>query len=149
MLGVLRRAIWLNVDLERSCEDGRKIWNLVPPTREALARVKLKALRCGVWFKELSRDERVFMELVIRVTDRVRSFLLAKLLFRIVKKLLEAMGGIQAVIGEVAYKMKTDGLRLAQKLSQIALGWGNRSAAKWPEDPGFVQYLTIMGLNKP
>jgi len=66
-----------------------------------------------------------------------------------VKKLIEAMGGIRAVIGELAYKMKTDGVRLAQKLSQIALGWGNKSATKWPADPGFVQYLTIMGLNRP
>lgn len=138
----------MSVELERSGEDRRKIWSILPPTREALARVRLKALRCRVWFRELSRDERVFMELVIRVTDRVRSFLLAKLLSRIVKKLLEAMGGVQAMIGEVAYKMR-DGLRIAQKLSRIALGWGNKSAAKWPEDHGFVQYLTIMCLNKP
>ncbi len=120
-----------------------------PPTREALARVRLKALRCRVWFKALSRDERILMDLVIRVTDRVRSFLLAKLLFRIVKKLIEGMGGIRALIGEVAYNMRTDGVRLAQKLSQIAVGWGNKSATKWPEDLGFVQYLAIMGLNKP
>jgi len=139
----------LSVGLERLNEDVMKVWGRIPPTREALVRVKLKALRCGVWFKALSRDERIFMELVIRVTHMVRSFLLAKLLSQIVKKLLEVMGGVKAVIGEVAYKMKTDGLRLAQKLSQIAQGWGNRSAAKWPEDPGFVQYLTIMHLNKP
>ena len=130
-------------------EGSKKARNMISPTREALARVKLKALRYGVWFKALSRDERILMELVIRVTERVRSFLLAKLLSRIVKKLLEAMGGMQAMIGKVAYKMKTDGLHLAQKLSQIAQSWGNKSAAKWPKDPGFVQYLTIMCLNKP
>ena len=138
----------MSVGLERLNEDVMEVWGRIPPTREALVRVKLKALRCGVWFKALSRNERIFVELVIRVTDRVRSFLLAKLLSRIVKKLLEVMGGVKAVIGEVAYKMR-DGLRLAQKLSRIALGWGNRSAAKWLEDPGFVQYLTIMCLNKP
>ena len=139
----------MSVDLGRSSEDmrARKIWNLIPTTRGALARVRVKALRCGVWFKELSRDERIFVELVIKVTDRVRSFLLAKLLSRIVKKLLAVMGGVQAMTGEVAYKMKTVGLRLAQKLGQIAQGWGNRSAAKWPEEPGFLQFLTIMCLN--
>lgn len=141
-------VIWLSVGSKRLGDVVRTVLGSRPPTREALARVRLKALRCRVWFKALSRDERILTDLVIRVTDRVRSFLLAKLLFRIVKKLIEAMGGIRAVIGEVAYKMKTDGVRLAQKLSQIALGWGNRSAAKWPEDSGFVQYLTIMGLNK-
>lgn len=133
----------MSVGLERSREDRRNIWNLVPLTREALARVRLKALRCGVWFKELSRDERNLTELVIRVTDRVRSFLLAKLLSRIVKKLLDALEG------EVARLMRTVGKSLAQKLSGIAQGWGNRSAARWPEDPGFVQYLTIMSLNRP
>lgn len=138
----------MGVRLERSVEDKRKIWNLLPPTRKALASIRLKAVRCGVWFKELGRDERMFMELVIRVTDRVRSFVLAKLLFRIVRKLLEAMGGMQAVIGKVAYKIR-DGLRLAQNLTRIALGWGNKSAAQWPEDHSFVQYLTIMCLNKP
>lgn len=142
-------VIWLSVGSKRLGDVVRTVLGSRPPTREALARVRLKALRCRVWFKALSRDERILTDLVIRVTDRVRSFLLAKLLFRIVKKLIEAMGGIRAVIGEVAYKIKTDGVRLAQKLSQIALGWGNRSAAKWPEDSGFVQYLTIMGLNKP
>lgn len=142
-------VIWLSVGSKRLGDVVRTVLGSRPPTREALARVRLKALRCRVWFKALSRDERILTDLVIRVTDRVRSFLLAKLLFRIVKKLIEAMGGIRAVIGEVAYKMKTDGVRLAQKLSQIALGWGNRSAAKWPEDSGFVQYLTIMGLNRP
>ena len=138
----------MSVGLGKLNEEVMKVWDRIAPTREALARVRLKALRCGVWFKELSRDERILMELVIRVTDRVRSFLLAKLLSRIVKKLLEAMGAVQALMGEVAYKMKTDGLHLAQKLSRIALGWGNRSAARWPGDPGFVQYLAIMCLNK-
>lgn len=138
----------MSVGLKSSDEDGRKIWDILPPTREALARVRLKALRCGVWFKKLNRNERMFMELVIRVTDRVRSFLLAKLLSRVVKNLLEAMGGMQALIGEVAHKMR-DGMRLAQKLSRIAVGWGNKSAAKWSEEPSFVRYLTIMCLNKP
>lgn len=133
----------MSVDLERSDEDRNKVWNLVPPTREALARLRLKTLRCGVWFKELSRDERMFMKLVIRVTSKVRSFLLAKLLSRIVKKLLDALEG------EVARLMRTVGRSLAQKLSEIAQGWGNRSAARWPEDLGFVQYLTIMSLNRP
>ncbi len=108
-------------------------------TRGALVRMKLKAIRSGVWFKNLSKDERNFMDLVVRVTSKVRSFLLAKLLFQIVEKLLE---------GEVSRLMRTVGKPLAQKLSEIAQGWGNRSARRWSEDPGFVQYLSIMCLNK-
>jgi len=143
----LRRAIRLGVGLKRLGGGLTNVKSRFPLTRETLAKVKLKALRCGVWFRKLRKDERKFMELVIKVTDRVRSFKLAELVSRIVGKLLDAMGGVQAITGEVAYKMKTDGLRFAQKLSQIAQGWGNRSAAAWPRNSGFVQYLTIMSLN--
>ena len=115
----------------------------IPPTREALARLRLKALRRGVWFKELSRDERILVKLVIRVTRRIRSFLLARLISGIVKKLLDALES------EVAQLMRTVGRALAQKLSGIAQSWGNRSAKRWPQDSGFIQYLTIMHLNKP
>ena len=143
----LRRANWLSVGLKRLGGGLTNVKSRFPLTRETLAKVKQKALRCGVWFRKLRKDERMFMELVIKVTDKVRSFKLAELVSRIVGKLLDAMGGVQAMTGEVAYKMKTDGLRLAQKLSQIAQGWGNRSAVAWPRNSGFVQYLTIMWLN--
>lgn len=149
MFMVLRRAIWLSVRLERLSEGLADVRSRFPLTRETLAKVKLKALRCGVWFRKLRKDERMFMELVIKVTHRVHSFKLAELVSRIVGKLLDAMGGVQVMTGEVAYKMKTDGLRLVQRLSQIAQGWGNRSAVAWPRDSGFVQYLTIMWLNGP
>jgi hypothetical protein len=139
----------LNAGLERSDKDGKRVCNMISPTREALAMVKRKALRCGVWFKALSRNERILMELVIRVTDRVRSFLLAKLLSRILEKLLSAMGGMQALMGKLAYVMETEGRCLAHRLSRIAEGWGNRSAAKWRKDAGFIQYLAVMHLNKP
>jgi len=115
----------------------------IPPTREALARLRLKALRRGVWFKELSRDERILVKLVIRVTQRIQSFLLARLISGIMKKLLNALES------EVTQLMRTVGRALAQKLSGIAQGWGNRSAKRWPQDSGFIQYLTIMDLNKP
>jgi len=112
-------------------------------TRKVLAGMRLRAIRRGVWFKELSREERVLVDLVIKVTDKVRSFLLAKLLSQIVEKLLDALEG------EVTRLMRTVGRPLARKLSGVAQGWGNRSASKWPQDSGFVQYLTIMHLNKP
>ena len=34
------------------------------------------------------------------------------------------------------------------KLSRIAQGWGNKSAANWCEDKGFIQYLTVVNLPK-
>jgi len=132
--------------------DAVKFWDDIYPTRDMLAELRLRARRCRAWFNELSRDQRNLMELVILVVkQKVRSLFIAKLLAPIVKRLLEAIGGIQVLIGEVAYKTRTDGLRLAQKLSQIAQAWGNRSAARWPEDIGFMRYLAIMNLhaNKP
>lgn len=132
--------------------DAVRFWGEIYPTQDMLAELRLRARRCRAWFSELSRDQRNLIELVIVVVkEKVRSLFLAKLLAPVVKRLLEAMGGIQAWIGEVAYRMGTDGLRLAQRLSQIAQAWGNKSAAKWPEDKGFVRYLAIMNLrvNKP
>jgi len=114
--------------------------------RELLANLRLKAQRCKVWFR-LKRDERRLMDLVITVVDKVRSSFLARILLPIIKRLLDAMGRAH-VLGEVAYLMRTEGRSLAQKLSWIAQNWGNKSATRWPEDSGFVQYLTIMCLNK-
>jgi hypothetical protein len=113
--------------------------------RELLAKLRLKAQRCKAWFK-LKRDERRLMDLVITVVEKIHSFFLARILSPIIKKLLDAVGSAR-VLG-VAYLMKTEGRSLAQKLSWIAQGWGNKSAATWPRDPGFVRYLTVMDLNK-
>jgi hypothetical protein len=88
--------------------------------------------------------------LVIAVVDeKVRSLTLARILAPIVKKLLDAMGGIQGLIGEIAYKTKTVGLAVAKKLSRIALTWGHSSAAEWLQDAGFIRYLAVMDKNKP
>ena len=128
-----------------------KISYSIPLTREILAKLRLKAKRCKAWFR-LKRDERRFMDLVISVVEKVRSFFLARILSSIIKRLLDAMGSprdvMEAVLGEVAYLMVVKGRSLAQKISQIAQNWGNKSAARWPRESGFVQYLTIMCLNK-
>ena len=113
----------------------------IPLTREALTKVRLKALRRGIWFTKLSGNERKFMDLVIRVTGNVRSLLLANLLSPIVKKLLDAL------TGEVARLVETIGRSLARKISGIAQQWGNMSAVNWKTDPRFIRYLTIMRMN--
>ena len=115
--------------------------NGAPLGKKALARLRLKALRSGVWFKKLKISERTLMELVIRIVDKVRSRVLAKVLSQIVNELLEAMEG------EVSRLMRTVGRPLAQKLSEVAQGWGNKSANRWVEDPGFIQYLAVMHKN--
>jgi hypothetical protein len=107
----------------------------VPLRGKLLAKLKRRAQRCKSWFSVLSWEQRRFVDAVIMVVETVRSPLLADLLKAIIKTLLEAM-------------MK-NGRSLAQKLSQIAQSWGNKSAVEWPLDRGFIQYLTVIDLNKP
>ena len=127
----------------RSGRSGKIPVNIQTPislTREALARLRLKALRRGVWFRDLKREERKLLELTIRVVEKVRSFLLAKLVSRIVGKLCEAMES------RIFRLMRMEGRSLAEKISRIGEAWGNRSAASWANDQGFIQFLTVTNL---
>ncbi len=91
----------------------------------------------------LSRSERAIIDLTIKVVERIRSFILARVVSSIVKKLLDSMESkVSRLIREV-------GPALAQKLSLVAQKWGNKSAVKWNDDPGFRQYLAVMYLNTP
>jgi hypothetical protein len=114
-----------------------------PLTRKALAMLKLRTVRCGMWFKNLCRDERNLLELTIRVTKRVKSFILVRLISVIVEKLLMALEG------KVAFLARTVGKSIAKKLSNMAKVWGNKSASKWSEDSGFIRYLAVMQMNNP
>lgn len=115
----------------------------IPLSRDELVRMKTKAIRRGVWFKTLTRSERAQVDLTLRVVLKVRSFLLARVLTSIIKKLLEAMESV------VARLVRVIGRPLAEKLSQIARNWGNASAARWAKNLGFILYLTIMHMNTP
>jgi hypothetical protein len=121
----------------KSSDDARS----VPLTREALTKLRLKAVRRGVWFRDLKQNERKLLSLTIRVVQRVHSFILAKLVSRIVGKLCEAMES------RVYRLMRTEGRRMAERLSKIGQVWGNRAARSWAEDRGFMQYLTVTNLS--
>ena len=111
-----------------------------PLTRESLVKLRLKAVRRGCWFRDLKRKERMLLDLTMRVVDKVRSFLLAKVVSRIVGILCDAMES------RVFRLMRTEGRSLAEHLAQIAEGWGNRAAKFWANDRGFMQYLTVNNL---
>ena len=113
----------------------------IPLTREALAKLKLKALRRGIWFKDLKREERKLLELTIRVVEKVRSVLLAKLVSRIIDKLSVAMES------RIIRLMRTEGRSLAEKISMIGQVWGNKTARTWARDQGFIQFLTVSNLS--
>jgi hypothetical protein len=126
----------LSAKSRKSSDDAKS----VPLTREALAKLKLKAVRRGVWFRDLKQGERKLLDLTIRVVERVRSFVLAKLVSRIVCKLCEAMES------RIFCLMRTEGRSLAEKISKIGQTWGNRAAKFWAKDSGFIQYLTVSNL---
>jgi len=85
--------------------------------------------------------ERAVVSLTIRCVDRIRSVKLAIIVKAIVDKLNDAVkGGVERL-------METVGRLLAQKLSGIAVGWGNKSAENWMEDRGFIQFLAVSHMN--
>jgi hypothetical protein len=120
----------------RSCGYSRT----VPLTRDVLARLKLKALRRGLWYRNLKNSERRLLELTIRVVQRVRSFFLARLVYEIVDKLYDALQG------RVYRLMRNEGKKMTERLSQIAQKWGYRTAKSWIKDQAFIQYLVINNL---
>ncbi len=109
-------------------------------TRESLAKLKLRAVRRGVWFKDLKQEERKLLELTMRVVKRIHSFLLANLVSKIIEKLTTAMES------RVYCLMKTKGKDLAENLAQIAQAWGNKAAKFWAKEQGFIQFLTVTNL---
>jgi hypothetical protein len=112
-------------------------------TRSEILKVKTRALRRGVWFRVLTRTERACVDLAALVVERVRSWLLRKVLASIIAKLEEVMESrVQRLTRQV-------GDSLAKKISEIALKWGHKSAVKWAEDSGFKRFLTITYMNLP
>jgi hypothetical protein len=108
-----------------------------------LIKLKLKAIRAGVWFKALHRIERALIDLTIKVTRRsVRSVALAKSLLTVMEKLEGLLeSSLSRVIREV-------GFPLAKKLSQLAQKWGNPSAKEWQSDSSFASFLAVLNINE-
>lgn len=111
--------------------------------RAQLLKLKLKAMRSGVWFRVLRRIDRVLVDLTIKVAGTVRSFTLAKNILTIIRKLESIMESrfLRAV--------KEIGFPTARRLCLIAQKWGNVTAKDWGSDVGFAKYLAAMSLNEP
>ena len=109
--------------------------------RTQLIKLKLKALRSGVWFRALRRIDRVLIDLTIKVVDNIRSVTLARSILALTRKLEGIMES------RLSRALRETGFPLAQKLSLIAQKWGNASAKSWASDLSFVNFLTIMHMN--
>ena len=113
----------------------------VPLTRENLAKLKRKAMRRRCWYSLLKQNERMLLDLTIRVVEKVRSFMLAKIVSRLVRRLCEAMES------RIFRLIRIKGRSLAENLSEIAQAWGYRAAKSWAKDHGFMLYLTVNNLS--
>jgi hypothetical protein len=117
--------------------------------RSFLLTLKKKSIRAGnSWFRLLSQDKRRFIDAVIQTVDKIRSSLLLKLLTPIAGKLLQSLGGIRVLTGNLAYGMQNFGASKAKKISIIAAEWGNKLASKWAVDEGFIRFLVVIDMNK-
>jgi hypothetical protein len=108
-----------------------------------LIKLKLKAIRAGVWFKALPRIDRVLVDLTIKVASSVRSITLAKNILVVTRKL---EGFLESRLSRAFKKV---GLPRAQKLSLVAQKWGNTSAENWSSNSSFINFLAVMYINEP
>jgi hypothetical protein len=106
-----------------------------------LTKLKKKAIRRGVWFTVLRRIDRALIDLTIKVSDKIRSYSLAKSILIIARKVQEAFQG------KLAHRIKEIGIPLTRKLGLLAQNWGNKSARKWVNNANFAWYLTITKIN--
>ncbi len=102
-----------------------------------LTEFKKTALRRGVWFRSLSRVERGIIDLTVRYVDSIKSSKLAQVVTAIVEKLQVSMEN------KAERLVRTVGLSLAQKISSIAISWGNCLASLWALDRDFARYLVF------
>jgi hypothetical protein len=108
-----------------------------------LIKLRLKAMRAGVWFRALPRIDRALVDLTIKVASNIRSFTLAKNLLAVIRKL---EGSLESSFSRAFREV---GLPLAQKLSLVAQKWGNTSAESWSSDVSFIKFLAVMHINEP
>ena len=107
-----------------------------------LLKLKLKAMRAGVWFRSLRRIDRALVDLTIRVAGTVRSFTLAKNILAVVRKLEDVMEN------RLLRAVREAGFPVARRLASFAQKWGNGSAKRWGPDVGFARYWAAMSLNE-
>ena len=108
-----------------------------PPSVGMLSQARKLALRRGVWFRALNRVERGIIDLTVQYVDSIKSTKLAQVVRAIIDKLEFA---VESVVDRL---VRTVGLPLARKISDIAVGLGNHLASLWAFDRGFARFLAF------
>ena len=113
----------MHSDLSKDLFDG-------PLTKRVLLDLRTRSLRKRVWYRALDRIERGLVDLTIRWVDNVRNCTMARVLLRILGKLVQALEhGMVRVL--------TVGRELALRASELAVRWGNTQAYTWRSDKVF------------
>jgi hypothetical protein len=107
-----------------------------------LLKLRLRAMRSGIWYTALSRIDRVLVDLTIKVVKDIRSSQLAKSISVVMGKLDELLEG------RFLRLKRTIGYSMAEKISVLAQEWGNTTAHDWATDRSFASYLLVMHANK-
>jgi hypothetical protein len=111
-------------------------------SKAQLVKLKLKAIRSGVWYRALPRIDRVLVDLTIKVAETIRSPHLARCILTVAGKLEGLLENkLQRAVREF-------GLPIAHTLSVFARKWGNVTAEKWASDDGFARYWAAIKLNE-
>ena len=131
---------WVFMRGEGRLAESRK--HVCVPAVKELAEAKRVALRRRVWFKLLTRVERGIIDLTVKYVDSIKSRKLAKVVTVIISKLQTK---IESAVDKL---VRTIGLPLTRKISNIAAGWGNRLAFLWANDFCFAKFL-VLNLAKP
>jgi len=113
----------LHSDLSKELFDG-------PLTKRVLLDLRTRSLRKRVWYRALDRIERGLVDLTIRWVDNIRNRTMARVLLRILGKLVQALEHGMA-------RVLTVGKELALKASELAVRWGNTQAYTWRSDKVF------------
>jgi hypothetical protein len=107
-------------------------------TRGFLFKMRMKAIRRGVYFKTLNLIERGILSLSARFVDRVKSQILGVELVKILKKIRDALKSSFII------RVEEYGFRRVKELAALAMTWENTTAKKWTQDFDFAQYLTLL-----
>jgi hypothetical protein len=110
--------------------------------KASLVKLRLKAMRSGVWYRALNRIDRVLVDLTIKVIKtKIQSHSLINQLRSVTTKLESLLES------KFSRATREIGFPLACKLSAIAQNWGNKLAHVWSKDLDFAKYLAAMKLN--
>jgi hypothetical protein len=118
----------------------RQSRNLSFLDKSELLKLRMKAMRSGVWFKAFSIIDKVLVDLKISVACKVRSITLAECIFAVTRNLYILFES------EFSRTVRSICFPTAFKLQCVSSEMGQYERAKMGKRHRFIRYLVIMKL---